>query len=246
MAIAGDVRALTDPYLATFTPVPPVAGGVCDICHGAPNPGWSRCLSCERTIVQVSRPLTRVVPITLCGRMGPVHYLLRQYKDGPAQLRDRLAPRVAALLARFLQQHRRCIGSWDLITVVPSSIGRPGPHPLAQAINMVPALAGTYRALLQTGLHPAGHLAAGDDAFVVTGEITSRQVLLVDDTFTTGAEIQSAASALQAAGATIPAAVVIGRYINPDFSQAAQDLWERAHSRPFSFERCCLCEEPWQ
>jgi adenine/guanine phosphoribosyltransferase-like PRPP-binding protein len=110
---------------------------------------------------------------------------------------------------------------------------------------MVPALADTYRALLQAGLHPARHLAAGDDAFVVTGEATGRRVLLVDDTFTTGAEVQSAASALQAAGATIPAAVVIGRYINPDFSQAAQDLWERAQSRPFTFERCCLCDAPW-
>jgi hypothetical protein len=51
---------------------------------------------------------------------------------------------------------------------------------------------------------------------------------------------------LQTAGATIPAAVVIDRYINPDFSLAAQDLWERAQSRPFTFERCCLCEEPWE
>jgi hypothetical protein len=121
-----------------------------------------------------------------------VHYLLRQYKDGPAQLRRRLMPRVAALLARFLQQHGQCIGGWDLITVVPSSIGRPGQHPLAQAINMVPALADTYRALLHAGLHPAGHLAARDDAFVVTREATGRRVLLVDDTFTTGAEIQRA------------------------------------------------------
>jgi hypothetical protein len=56
-------------------------------------------------------------------------------------------PRVAALLARFLQNHNRCIGGWDLITVVPSSIGRRGPHPLAQAINMVPALADSHRPL---------------------------------------------------------------------------------------------------
>jgi hypothetical protein len=52
MAIPGDVRALTDPYLGTFTPVPPAADGICDVCHSAPNPGWPRCLSCERTIGQ--------------------------------------------------------------------------------------------------------------------------------------------------------------------------------------------------
>ncbi len=245
MAIPGDVRALTDPYLDTFTPVPPVADGICDVCHGAPNPGFSRCLSCQRTTSQVRRPLTRVVPITLCARMGPTHYLLRKYKDGPPELRRRLMPRVAALLARFLQQHGRCIGGWDAITSVPSSIGRPGQHPLAEAISMVPALADSYRALLEAGVRPAGHLTAADDAFAASTSVTGRRILLVDDTFTSGAGVQSAASALQAAGATIPAAVVVGRYINPDFNDATRDLWQRAHARPFTFQWCCLCEAPW-
>jgi predicted amidophosphoribosyltransferase len=245
MATVGDIRALTDPYLATFTPVPPLGPGVCAVCHGAPNPGWSRCWSCDQTISQVSQPLTRIIPITLAARMGPVHHLLRSYKDGSAQLQRRLRPRVAALLARFLQHHRGCIGTWDTITVVPSSIGRTGPHPLGQTIGMVPDLATSLAELLQASPRPAGHLAASDQGFTVAARVHGRRVLLVDDTFTSGAEVQSAASALQAAGATIPAAVVLGRYINPDFNQAATDLWERAHARPFSFDRCCLCDQPW-
>ncbi len=47
------VRDLTDPYLDTFTPVPPTAEGVCSVCHGAPNPGWATCWSCDKTIGQV-------------------------------------------------------------------------------------------------------------------------------------------------------------------------------------------------
>jgi hypothetical protein len=38
MATPGDVRALTDPYLGTFTPVPPIADGICDVCHGPQIP----------------------------------------------------------------------------------------------------------------------------------------------------------------------------------------------------------------
>ncbi len=58
------VADLTDPYLATFTPVPPAGEGVCDVCHGAPNPGWTRCWSCSRTTGQVRHSIERIVPIT--------------------------------------------------------------------------------------------------------------------------------------------------------------------------------------
>lgn len=68
-----------------------------------------------------------------------------------------------------------------------------------------------------------------------------RHVLLLDDTFTTGAALQSAASALAVAGAQVVAAVVVGRVINPEFSAQAGELWRSAAATPFDFERCCLC-----
>jgi len=235
----------TGPYLGTFTPVPPVASDVCNLCHGAPNPGWARCLSCTTTLRQVSRPITRVVPVTLCAEWGPVHNLLRGYKDGPEELRARFLPRVAALLARFVDEHGKCVGDWETVTAVPSSKGRPGRHPLVRAIGMVSSLASHYEELLVPGARPARHLAASDHAFEVTTRLDGRRVLLVDDTFTSGAELQSAASALKLAGASIPAAVVIGRFIRPGFNEAAHSLWQRASDREFTFERCCLCDPPW-
>ncbi len=110
---------------------------------------------------------------------------------------------------------------------------------------MVPDLAVTYSDLLWIGPHPAHHGAASDLGFTVNASVQGRRVLLVDDTFTSGAEVQSAASALQLAGAAIPAAVVIGRYINPHFNDASNQLWERARAQLFRFERCCLCDAPW-
>src|SRR6266704_4349101 len=111
--------------------------------------------------------------------------------------------------------------------------------------GMVSSLASHYEELLVPGARPARHLAASDHAFEVTTRLDGRRVLLVDDTFTSGAELQSAASALKLAGASIPAAVVIGRFIRPGFNEAAHSLWQRASDREFTFERCCLCDPPW-
>src|SRR6266536_285893 len=107
----------------------------------------------------------------------PVHNLLRGYKDGPEELRARFLPRVAALLARFVDEHGKCIGHWETVTAVPSSKGRPGRHPLVRAIGMVSSM-------------------ASDHAFEVATRLGGRRVLLVDDTFTSGAELQSAARPL--------------------------------------------------
>src|SRR5574341_1774663 len=105
------VRDLTDPYLDTFPPVPPTAEGVCNVCHGAPNPGWATCWSCDRTVGQVSLPITRVAPITLCEPMGQVHHVLCKYKDGPPELQRRFKPRVAALLGAFCSTMPEGVGA---------------------------------------------------------------------------------------------------------------------------------------
>lgn len=125
------VEDYTDPYIWTFVAPPPQGNGVCDVCHGAPNPGVT-CYSCSQTVAQVSRPIRLVVPISLYVVGEQLWHVLRNYKDGiTAELRAELRPRVAALLYRFLDGHRQCIaeaagGDWDVITVVPSSQERGG------------------------------------------------------------------------------------------------------------------------
>lgn len=63
-----------------------------------------------------------------------------------------------------------------------------------------------------------------------------------DDTFTTGATFQSAASALSLAGADVVAGVVVGRVItvgDPRFP-VRDERWDEQRDVGFSFERCCL------
>ncbi len=66
------------------------------------------------------------------------------------------------------------------------------------------------------------------------------RVLVIDDTFTSGSRSQSAASALQLAGASVVAVVPIGRYINPDFNERTGEYWNRQRGVGFDFDACCL------
>jgi len=227
--------------------VPPTSQGVCDVCHGAPGAGYRRCYSCAQTCAQVSEPVTRVVPISLYQSLGQLHLVLRGYEDSrDATARDNFALIVAALLTRYLRRHGSCVAEaagadWDSITSVPSSKDRPVPHPLERAIQCSLFLREQFDQPLVRGTGPLGHRRASDGAFKASRDLSGRRILLLDDTFTTGAALESAASSLTNAWATVVAAVVVGRVINPEFGPEAAALWERATRVPFDFERCCLC-----
>ena len=66
-------------------------------------------------------------------------------------------------------------------------------------------------------------------------------MLLIDDTWTTGASAQSAAAALKAAGAGATASIVIGRHLNREWHE--NDRRIRGIARPFDWSRCALCAE---
>jgi predicted amidophosphoribosyltransferase len=238
------VREYTEPLIPALRRVLPVGPGVCNVCHGAPNVPWERCYSCDQTIGQVSRPVEIVVPISLSDKEGQFYHLLKAYKGYFATPAQRAM--LGSVIARFLDKHGHCItavggGDWDTITIVPSSGERGGSHPLEFVVSRVATLLGQeYRALLTKGDASISHNRADDSGYRLTGEARGRRVLLVDDTFTTGARVQSAASALQLGGARVIAAVVTGRIINPGWNDACRELWARAGQAAFSFDVCCL------
>ena len=75
----------------------------------------------------------------------------------------------------------------------------------------------------------------GRQGFEPTTDIAEKRILLLDDVFTTGARSQSAATALQAAGAQVPVIVAIARRFNPDWRPEAQTWWDRQLDIPFSW-----------
>ena len=246
------LEEITDPHLWSYVPVPPVgAAGICDVCHGAPNPGWSRCYSCAQAMAQVSHPCPLVVPISLSEPFGQLHHVLKHYKNPEREDRTRnsFSTQVAAIVARFLREHQACIrraaeSDWDSVSVVPSSTGRRGTHPLVSALARSRTLRGQLESVLAPGAASIGHNTANDDGYRVTRDVSGRSFLIVDDTFTSGARSQSAASALERAGAQAVAIVPVARLINAHYNDSARDLWTRSSARQYDFGYCCLGSHP--
>jgi hypothetical protein len=210
---------------------------------------WERCWSCTETIRGVSNPLTLVVPISLYRVGGQLHTVLKDYKRSPsARVRDRHLWQVGAILHRFVWGHRDHIaaaadGYWDTVTTVPSKSDRDSVHPLVKAIMLGEPLRDEYMHMLECAdLSRIGRAQSSDDGFLALPLAAGRRVLLVDDTFTSGATFQSAASALTLGGATVIAGLIIGRVIDMsnDDHPEHQELWEQQRQVPFSFDTCCL------
>jgi hypothetical protein len=98
-----------------------------------------------------------------------------------------------------------------------------------------------HQTLLKLGDDPVGHNTASDTAFVTTRDVSGARVLVIDDTWTSGATAQSAASALALAGAEVAGIVPIGRIVSPSSSRPEDVAWWEAQQKlPFNFNDCCV------
>lgn len=239
------VVEVTDPLRSIYRTVPPSGPGVCTVCHSQPNAGFDVCSSCYAAMSRVSHPTRRVVPVSLMSKDGQLYYALRRYKDViPSAASGQLQRAVAATIGRFLDGHGPCIQdasgrAWDTVTTtVPSTRRRPGVHPLAAAVRMLPQLGAMMVDTLRANAAGDGADRDADDArFELIASVSGRSIPIVDDTLTTGARIQSAASRLAHGGATVVAAVPVGRLVNPERSP---DVWAASVAEPYDFGICCL------
>jgi len=173
-----------------------------------------------------------VVPISYAVKGTPFAEDLWRYKSS----REAGAPAgrsLLALLLAFLDDHAGCV--WrraampgpDRLAVVPSGLGRPGSHPLL-------ALASPHVSLplWPLAIRP-GHQGRDLDVHRFQASVGQRGcgVLLLDDTWVSGASAQSAAAALKLAGARHVAVIVLGRHVNPDDAASAPFLAGLAAAR---------------
>ena len=205
----------------------------CRTCRGPVQAGFARCYQCDLAHARCGGLLADVVaPVAYAVKGGPLAGDLWRYKSGAAGATEAGA-RVAAMLAGYLREHGdqvwRAAGMAagpELAAVVPSGQGRTGPHPLlgivASCVDVpiVPLSTAPGAAARARGL--ADGVAAG--WLTVGGAVAGADVLLVDDTWVSGASAQSAAAALKAAGARRVALVVIGRHVDPADPRSAEFL----------------------
>ncbi|MFI5907997.1 hypothetical protein [Dactylosporangium sp. NPDC051541] len=239
----------TNPYLAAFRRVPPRGAGICLVCLRGARPTDAMCYSCKVTTRQVAFPAAQILPISFYEVPDQLWNVLRNYKDGRhPQVRLQLGTVLAATIGRFVNNHWSCIsglvgGEPTLVTTVPSTSGRPGLHPLVEAVRRVGILRPLYRDPLMLGGVPIQRLRATDQGFVSRDDLAGEDVLLVEDTFTSGARTQSAASALRRAGARAVGVVAVGRVIEPAHCDDCTRVWRYATAEQFQFDACSRCSQ---
>ena len=233
MATAAEVLLPLRPGLV---PVPAVGQpGVCRFCHSACEPEYRQCHPC--LMAERSVGVVEIVPMAMSVERGLLHHHLRGYKDDrSAAVRSRMSRRLAALTAVFLESHGRCVGPFDSVVLVPSR----GRTAVTSIVELVGTLRAAHRpALAVTGVGSKIELRA--DRFTVTRDVEGERVLVVDDTFTSGATLFSALAALRDAGAAIVGPVVLARHLHPDWGPSRAMLsW--LQGRRWDEERCCRCD----
>jgi hypothetical protein len=201
----------------------PAAAGFCPICRGPVAAGHVTvlCDSCRMIGHQLGMPLAPVVPVTLVDDRTPIYRSLVAYKRAPVAVARWHSRRLAALLAEFWSRHRDCVvsGGIDAVTVVPSGRSPTGTdhagerqHPLLGILNQVPELRPLTRQLLVPGRARLRRNLASAAGFAAPAPaVAGLRLVLLDDTYTTGAHLQSAVASLRLAGARSVSPVVIGR-----------------------------------
>ena len=234
-------RRLRPPFTSLY-PLESYSPDLCAVCRGPARPGCARCYQCARheTLLGPGLLADAVVPVSYAVKGTPFAADLWRYKSW-------LAPSAAArmsllaLLLAFLHDHGAC--AWrqagmrapGQLAVVPTGGGRPGPHPLLE-------LSAPYLRLPVARLVIRPGEQGRDpnvNRFMAMRTRRGADVLLLDDTWVSGASAQSAAAALKRAGARRVAVVVLGRHVDPA-SRLGWPLAARLAPAPYDPASCAV------
>jgi predicted amidophosphoribosyltransferase len=235
------VAELSGPY-ENFMLGPRRGPDVCVVCFNFTR-GYERCYACS----QNEDWLAAVVPISYSVGLEQLHRALMGYKRLSGEVARRLTVELAAVLWRYLAAHERCVAraagatAFELVTTVPSGDRRrDSAHPLRSVVGeLVGPTRERYERLLRSTERAVAARTFDPGKFEAVRALQGESVLLIDDTWTTGASAQSAAAVLRRAGAGVVAAVIIGRHLNREWHENDRRL--RGIARPFDWERCALC-----
>lgn len=243
------VKEASETYASAMRNVLPAQTGICARCHCFIEPTYARCYKCGHYVDS----LDLVVPITYSEDLGQMHLALRRYKSEPSkEARDFAGVRLLAILWRFLELHEHCltnalgIVSFDIVTAVPSSTRT---RDRASKLRGIVRACGPVRKRFEQLLVPAENASDTRDfdpaRYTPQRRLHGENILLIDDTWTTGAHAQSAACTLKQAGAGKVALVVIGSHVNPGWQvggRTSKALLD-ALPRDFDWETCPVHED---
>jgi predicted amidophosphoribosyltransferase len=220
---------------------------VCTVCWGTTGVRYdgehfATCFNCGR-----QDDLDGLVPVSYSWE-GGLEGMLARAKNDPGYRWLNLP--LAAVLALFLERHLRCIerqfGQIDIATLLPSNHNsRAGWDHLRHMHGLVTGWPGTWDLDLLAKPDTAG---ARDNRGIVTsrfevarpGDLSGKRVLLVDDTWTSGGTMLSAAKTVAEATGVRAIAVTLGRQVYTKTSEnyLIDDI--NAMARPFDRSVCAI------
>lgn len=241
MAHVPTARELSAPY-ANFMLNPLRAGApdVCEVCLTFTTQGFATCWQCGHH----PRHADLVVPISYSVDGGQLHDALRSYKRDGGRAARQLQLQLAAVLWRFLRQHEQCVVTrlsverFALVTTVPSSSAeRDDDHPLRRiAGKIVGDTRDRYDRLLVRSDRPVPPRTVDPAKYEAVRRLDGEAVLLIEDTWVSGGNAESAAGSLKQAGAGEVAVVAIGRHLHASDANNAARL--KQLPKRFDWDRC--------
>jgi hypothetical protein len=195
----------------------------CSVC-GTPVDGYARCFRCHLHATTTGTADV-VAPLAYGIERAQSGVLLRHYKDDvSSQARAQHGRTVRRLLYLGITLHQKCIEQHvgtrvDLRVTVPSLNHRPGVHPFTAIATAIKAVGDDPLALVPTPGAPRARIVSPHQfELAPTRRLDGQHVMVLDDTWTTGSNAQSAALTLREAGAGHVSVMVIGRWISPSFA----------------------------
>ena len=202
---------------------------VCSSCFGpaAPKPGdaaplrwWAQCYPCKKLFDAAPPQLReRFIAATTALDPSPWYSRLATYKRSAPELH----PVVASVAWKFLHAHEERFsamlgGPRDCLVLVPSTRGIPlDIQPLRKALTLAtPLRESIVAAVRHNGLQSYVPEAFDVDAKMVEG----KRIVVVDDTWVTGARLISVAGALFDSGAASVVPFAIAREVNASWCGA--------------------------
>lgn len=227
----------------SLVPILPFQLGVCSFCHQGTFNESRICNSCAhhgeklglefnehgRTRIAKGSPtaIAMCLPLFLRIHSGTGHYRAgwEYKKEGMDAATQRDAQQFMTSILKMGLRHEDCLIShlrvpskeFDLVTWIPSKAGRVGTHPLESIVRGV-----TESRVKDIFSHSGGpvpkHYAhdSRQNMWKLNPEVRlSKSILVIDDLWTSGASLLSAAYALLSAGVERVGLLPIGRHMNP-------------------------------
>jgi hypothetical protein len=134
--------------------------------------------------------------------------------------------------------HGTTVATHDVYTWDPATLA--GTHSILAGLGLqVP-----IRVHLRRGEGDLGFNRPARDGLVIAEKSSPLSVYLIDDVYTTGARINSAAVALTAGGHEVCGAFVMARRVNPDYAPAAGEFWRQQTTQAFTWSASPVVNRP--